>query len=74
MRHSDKSLAVAAEHESESEQPEQDGTKHEIHEVLEQYVGSVLAAGETSLTEGETRLHEKHQHRCEQHPYGIYGQ
>ena len=71
VRHSDEALAVASEHEAEADKPEEERAEHEVDEVLEQYVGGVLAACETSLAECETRLHEEYQHGCQQHPYGI---
>ena len=70
--HAHESGAVVAEHDAETYKPEQYGTDHEIDEVLEEYVGSVLTSCESSFTQGKSRLHEEYQHCGQQQPHGIY--
>ena len=69
----DEAGAVAAEHEAETDKPEQQGAEHEVHKILHQDVRRVLAAGETRLTQCKARLHEENEHRSQQHPYSIEG-
>ena len=58
-------------HKSETYEPEENRTDHEVDEVLEQDVRGVFTTGEARLAEGKARLHEKDQHGCQQHPHGI---
>ena len=71
--HADETGAVAAEHEAEADEPEKQGTEHEVHEVLHQDVRRVFAAGETRLAQRKARLHEENQHGGQQHPDRIEG-
>ena len=67
----DKSRAVASEHESESDEKEQERTEHEINKVLHQYIRRVFTSCESCLTQGEPWLHPENQHGSQQHPYSI---
>ena len=53
-----------AEHDSKADCPEQEGTQHEVEQVLHQYVCCVFGAGEAGLHQGESRLHKEYQHSC----------
>ena len=62
--HTNKTSTIATKHKSETDEPEENRTDHEIDEVLEQDVRSVFTAGNTRLTEGKSRLHEKDLQGC----------
>ena len=59
VRHTDKTCSIATKHKSETYEPEENGTDHEIDEVLKQDVRGIFTTGKARLTEGESRLHEK---------------
>ena len=59
------------EHQSETDEPEEDGAEHKVNQILHQYVGGILGADKSSFHQCESRLHEEYQHGCQQHPYSI---
>ena len=59
------------EHQSETDEPEEDGAEHKVNQILHQYVGGILGADKSSFHQSESRLHEEYQHGCQQHPYSI---
>ena len=48
-----------------------DEEKESIKELFEQYVCRVFATCEARFAQRKAWLHEKDQHGCKQHPYGI---
>ena len=70
--HTDKAAQhVVAKHKSEAQEEEQQRAEHKIYKVFHQNVGCVLTASKSRFTQCKTRLHPEHQHRSQQHPYGI---
>lgn len=63
----DEAVAGAV-HDAETDEPEEYGTYHEVHEVLHKYVGGILGACETGFHESEARLHPEDKHCCKKYP------
>ena len=63
-------VAVAV-HQAEAHSPEEYASYHEVEEVFHKYVRGVFSPGEACLHEGESRLHEEYQHRCDEYPYCV---
>ena len=65
-------FTAGTEHQAEANQPEYRCTDGKVHQVLHQDVAGVLRTGKTGLAHGKACLHEEHQSRTEQNPYGVY--
>ena len=56
---------IVAEHEAETDQPEEDAAHADIHVVFHQHVDGVLAARHAAFEQGKPRLHEENQSRAD---------
>ena len=68
MTGADQAVAALAEHEAESNGPEQGYRQHEVGQVLNGYVDGVLGLGQARLQIHEACLHYKNQCRGHEHP------
>ena len=69
MGHPNKS--AGSEHQSETDEPEEQRTQHEVYEVLHQDVAGVFGACKSGFDQCEAWLHEEYEHGCQKHPNGI---
>ena len=61
-------MKTLSEHEWKADEKEDHGYATEIQEVFHDDVDGILGAGEAHFQQGESRLHEQHEHAGEQGP------
>lgn len=71
IRHADDAADVFPEHETEAQDPENDGAKRKVHEILHDDVACILCSREPSLHHRKSRLHEEYQDSPQQCPGRI---
>ena len=71
IRRADDAADVFPEHEPEAQDPENDGTKRKVHEILHDDVACILCSREPSLHHRKSRLHEEYQNSPQQCPCRI---
>ena len=58
---------------AKADDPVARGADAEVHHILHQNITGVLGTGETGFAQGEARLHEVDEERCNQRPTGVDG-
>ena len=71
IRRADDAADVFTEHEAEAQDPENDGAKCKVHEILHDDVACILCSREPSLHHRKSRLHEEYQDSPQQCPGRI---
>ena len=65
-------LVAGAEHERETERPEQQCAQAGVGDTRDHDVGDFAGSCEPGLQEHEPGLHEEHEERRDQHPHGVH--